>query len=67
MAWLASSIVGGSLISWTHKPAEKAVVKEHLQGNAFIVYVVVFGAPSIGGLIVVGQMIQEYGTRIQIP
>jgi hypothetical protein len=67
MAWLASSIVGGSLISWTHKPAEKAVIKEHLQGNALIVYVVVVGAPSIGGLIVFGQMIREYGTCIQIP
>ena len=67
MAWLTSSIVGGFLVSWTHKPAEQEVVKQHMQGNALIVYYLVFGAPAIGGLVAVGQMIREYGTCIQIP
>jgi hypothetical protein len=67
MAWLTSSIVGGFLVSWTHKPAEQEVVKQHLQGNALVGYYLVFGAPAIGGLVAVDQMIREYGTCIQIP
>jgi hypothetical protein len=67
MAWLTSSIVGGFLVSWTHKPTDHAAVKEHLQGNALVVYIVIFGAPAIGGLVAVGQMIREYGTCIHIP
>jgi hypothetical protein len=67
MAWLSSSIVGGFLVAWTHKPADRKSIEGDVQGYALLGYIVIFGAPAIGGLVVVGEMIREYGTCIQLP
>jgi hypothetical protein len=67
MAWLSSSIVGGFLVAWTHKPTDHKSIEDEVQGWALLGYMVIFGAPAIGGLVVVGEMIREYGTCIQLP
>jgi hypothetical protein len=67
MAWLSTSIVGGFLVAWTHKPTDHKSIEDEVQGWALLGYMVIFGAPAIGGLVVVGEMIREYGTCIQLP
>jgi hypothetical protein len=67
MAWLSSSTVGGFFASQAHRPTDKKAIKEGHQGYGLVGLFLIFGAPAIGGLVAVGQMIREYGTCIQIP
>jgi hypothetical protein len=55
MAWLSSSIVGGFLVAWTHKPTDHKSIEDEVQGWALLGYMIIFGAPAIGGLVVVGE------------
>lgn len=67
MAWLGSDIIAGFVLGHVLKPTGKNAVQEHRVSRRTVAYISVFGAPALGGFVVVGQTVKEYGSCIALP
>jgi hypothetical protein len=48
-------------------PTDKRNPQEHGALTLTVVYSLMFGAPALGGFVVVGQMVKEYGSCTTLP
>jgi hypothetical protein len=64
MTWLSSSIIWGLGAASLTKEEDLSWSKFFANGSLF--FIVLGGVPFLGGLVVVGQMILEYGICIQV-
>jgi hypothetical protein len=71
MSWLVSDIVAGFILGAALvpvlMPVDKEENQEHFAFGGLIVYTLIFGASALGGFVVVGQMVKEYGSCIKLP
>ena len=67
MAWLGSDIIAGVVLGGMLVPTDKKDAQEHTALGVTVVYSLIFGAPALGGFVVVGQMVKEYGSCITLP
>jgi hypothetical protein len=67
MAWLTSDIIAGLVLGGVLMPSDKEKFHEHYAQKVMVAYFFIFGAPALGGLVVVGQMVREYGSCITLP
>ena len=66
MSWLGSDIYAGFALGVALRPADKKETHEILNSSALF-YTLMFSAPALGGFVVVGQMVKEYGSCIKLP
>jgi hypothetical protein len=62
MAWLVVGQVSGILCYDFME--EKS--KWHERGRLFAIFVILFGAPAIGGFVMVGLMMKEFGYCVDL-
>jgi hypothetical protein len=67
MSWLGSDIVAGFVMGAALVPRDKKETQENNFLLGVIAWFLIFGAPAIGGCVVVGQMVKEYGSCIKLP
>jgi len=67
MAWLGSDIIAGVVLGGMLVPTDKKDAQEHTALGVTVAYSLIFGAPALGGFVVVGQMVKEYGSCITLP
>ncbi|PMD39383.1 hypothetical protein L207DRAFT_633996 [Hyaloscypha variabilis F] len=67
MAWLGSDIIAGFILGHGLMPADKKATDSRRALGAMIGHTLLFGAPALGGFVVVGQMVTEYGSCITLP
>ena len=67
MSWLGSDIFAGFILGAALVPADKEGTQEHNILVGIITYALIFCAPALGGFVVVGQMVKEYGSCIKLP
>ena len=64
MAWLIVGIFNGSMIYMLRRdvPSYSAVMDRHLDViSREVVVIITYGAPAVGGMVIVGKMIKEFG------
>ena len=62
MAWLVVGQVSGFLCYYFMEPKSKW----HERGRLFAIFVVLFGSPAIGGFVMVGLMMKEFGYCVDL-
>lgn len=67
MSWLGSDIVAGFVMGAALVPRDKKESQGNIVLYGMIAWALLFGAPAIGGFVVVGQMVKEYGSCIKLP
>ena len=67
MSWLGSDIVAGFVLGAALVPRDKEATQENNFLRGVITWCLIFGAPALGGFVVVGQMVKEYGSCIKLP
>jgi hypothetical protein len=67
MSWLGSDIVAGFVLGAALVPNDKKATQENYFVLGVITWSLMFGAPALGGFVVVGQMVKEYGSCIKLP
>jgi hypothetical protein len=67
MSWLGSDIVAGLVLGASLVPADKNEIQAYRAFGVLFAYTLIFSAPALGGFVVVGQMVKEYGSCIKLP
>jgi hypothetical protein len=67
MSWLGSDIFAGFVLGASLVPADKQGIQKHRAFGILFAYTLIFNAPALGGFVVVGQMVKEYGSCIKLP
>lgn len=67
MSWLGAGYLAGVIVSGVGVPTDKKSIKSQTAMNGTVFFLIFFGAVAIGGFVVVGQMVKEYGTCISLP
>jgi len=66
MSWLASGVIAGLMLGGSMDLADKKHIKQHTTTNGMIGILFIFGATAIGGFVVVGEMVKQYGSCISL-